>query len=274
MFGIKTRKVGSIGGCPRSWAAYYLERVRPEYLPEALVFGIKFHKACASLVSTGRMPDLGELQPGVVLTEFDVLPESIFGKMARAAVVHLPRSTVPETGDVFRNWEVEAEWIYEWTTSHGLVTEIDLRPDVCSDEPLVHLVDWKSTGDKRNALKRIDDDVQANLYAVGLMRRFDREHVLGRWVYVEKKGKHNSWPIDSMFHRESSEQWLHNNVDRTIELIHMMREHKPKAMDLPGDEEACQGTGRWCDYEGTCLGQLGARPGLIPLEDIVRFKNS
>ncbi len=275
MFGARVRKEGSIGGCPRSWAAYYLDGNRPEFLNENLIFGIKFHACCAAMVETGRMPEPAVLQPGVELTEYDVLPESIFGKMARAAIIHLPRSSIPETGEVFRTWDVEQEWLFGWTTRNGLEVEIDLRPDVCADASLVQLVDWKSTGDKRNALKSIVDDVQANLYAVGLMRHFGRTMVLGRWVYVEKKGKHNSWPVEGMFHQATSEAWLHENVDKTIEAIALMRETPGlKAMDLPGDDNACNGEGRWCDFAGPCLGQLGPRPSVIPLEDIVRFKNS
>lgn len=274
MFGARVRKEGAIGGCPRSWAARYLDGIKPEFLNENLVFGIKFHNVCASLVATGRMPLPATLQPGVVLTEWDVIPESIFGKMARSALLHLPRSLVPETGQVVRTWQVEREWVFEWTTRNGLTVEVDLRPDVCADSMLVDLLDWKSTGNKRNALTSIIDDVQANLYAVGLMRHFGRDCVAGRWVYVEKKGSHRSWPVEGTFHKATAEAWLHENVDGTIELIHMMREHKPSAMDLPGDGRACLDVGMWCDYAGPCLGPMGPRESLIPLQDILRYKET
>lgn len=273
MFGCKTRKAGALGGCARSWAAYYLEGHRPEYLPAPLVFGIKFHAVCASMVKTGRMPEPHVLQPGVVLMADECKPDGLFGKMARAAIIHLPRTKVPETGDVIRTWQTEQEWLFPWTTTRGTEVEIDLRPDVCADSTLVDLIDWKSTSDKRWALKTILDDVQANLYATGLMIRFNRQCVAGRWVYVEKKGSHRSWPVDGIFHRKASADWLHENVDRTIELVHMMREHKPTAMDLPGDVLACEGVGKRCDYEGTCLGPVGPRESrLITLEEILRYK--
>lgn len=273
MFGAKVRKEGSLGGCPRSWAAYYLEGNKPEFLDPNLVFGIKFHAVCEALVMTGRMPQPGVLQPGVVLMSEDVKPDGLLGKMGRAAIIHLPRTRVPETGDVIREWQAEKEWLFEWTTSHGLTVQVDLRPDVCADSTLIDLIDWKSTSDKRWALKSIIDDVQANLYAAGLMIRFDRQNCAGRWVYVEKKPPHRSWPVDGIFPRGRTEAWLHENIDATIELVHTMREMKPAAMDLPGDVLACEGVGKRCDYEGPCLGPVGPRESrLITLEEITRYK--
>jgi hypothetical protein len=275
MFGELRRKLGALDGCPRKWAAYYIEGNRPDFLGEHLVFGIKFHAVCASLVATGRMPEPRVLQPGAILTPTDCAPDGILGAMARSAIRHLPRSTVPETGDVIREWQVEKEWLFPWTTGTGLQVQVDLRPDVCADGTLIDLLDWKSCGGPRYALKSIVDDVQANLYAAGLMQRFGRDCVRGRWVYVNRTPSHKSWPVDGIFPWKETEAWLHENVDRTIELIHMFREMRPAALDVPGDIEACNGEGRQCDYAGPCLGQLGPRePRLITLAEIVRYKES
>lgn len=274
MFGARLRKEGSLGGCPRAWAFYYVESMRPEFMAPPLIEGIKFHKVCAALVLTGRMPEPQTIQPGVVLTEYDCLPESTLGKMARHAIVHLPRS---EVGDLkFRTWEVEQEWVYEWTTRNGIVCEIDLRPDVCANDILIHLIDWKSTGHKRNTLTTLKDDVQANLYAVGLMRRWEKEALLARWVYVLKSGTHAAWPIDCMFHKSVAEAWLHDNIDATIELIATLRDATGlRALDLPGDIHACDGVGLRCDYSGPCLGPVGPLPSrLIQLDEIVRYKEA
>jgi len=275
MFGCRTRKEGALGGCARQWAGYYLEGNKPEWLDPNLVFGIKFHAVCAAMVQTGRMPEPHVLQPGVVLMADEVKPDGLFGKMARAAIIHLPRAQLKETGDIIREWQAEQEWLFEWTTTSGLTVEVDLRPDVCADSTMIDLIDWKSTSAKRWALKSIVDDVQANLYAGGLMIRFNRSSVFGRWVYVEKKPPHRSWPVDGIFPRQRTEEWLHENVDRTIELIHMMREHNPSALDLPADIEACEGVGKRCDYMGKCLTTVGPKDSrLITLEEIFRYKES
>jgi hypothetical protein len=273
MFGCRTRKEGALDGCARKWAAYYLDGNKPDFLPEPLVFGIKFHAVCAAMVKTGRMPAPGVLQPGVVLMADEVAPDGLFGKMARSAIIHLPRTFVKETGDQIRAWQTEQEWLFPWTTTRGTEVQIDLRPDVCADSTLVDLIDWKSTSAKRWALTSILDDVQAQLYASGLMIRFNREVCAGRWIYVEKRAPHKSWPVDGIFHRAASAQWLHHNVDPTIDLIAMMREHRPAAMDLPGDVLACEGVGKRCDFGGHCLGPVGPKESrLITLEEIVRYK--
>lgn len=270
-FGSKDRKPGALGGCPRQWGARYLDGVKPEFLEEPLVFGIKFHNVCASLVATGRMPTPSTLQPGVVMTEYDCAPDGQLGKMGRSAIIHLPRSRVEETGLVFKEFIVEAQWLFQWTTSQGITVEIDLRPDVCADSMLVDLLDWKSTSDKRYALKSIGDDVQANVYAVGLMRHFGRSAVIGRWVYVEKKAPFRSWPVDAMFHQEKAEAWLHSHIDKTIELMAEFKTIKASAMDLPGFVEACEGVGKRCDFAGQCLGAVGPKSSLITHDQITRY---
>jgi hypothetical protein len=259
----------SIGGCPRAWGFAYLDGLRPEFLAPALVEGIKFHAVCASLVSSGRMPEPGILQPGVELAPEEVLPESHLGRMGRASLVHLP---IRQYGA----WAVEHVGSFPWTTAKGVECTIDLRPDLASAPigapTLNYLVDFKSTSNRRYALKTLLYDVQANLYSAGLMH-MGATSVLARWIYVNKKD-YSSWPVEAVFHREKTEAWLRENVDPTIELIHTIREAgNVQGLDLPGDIEACGGVGRFCDHAARCLTILGAHPPrLITLDEIVRFK--
>lgn len=266
----------SIGGCPRAWGFAYLDRLKLDFLPPQLVEGIKFHAVCASLVDTGRMPAPGVLQPGVVLTPDEVLPESHLGRLGRAALVHIPRRDYPpEPG---RPWAVEFVGSFPWTTSKGVEATIDLRPDLASrplGEPtLNYLIDFKSTGNKRHALKTLLHDVQANVYSAGL-HHLGATAVAARWIYADKK-TYASWPVDAIFHPEKTAAWLHENIDATIELIHTIREAgNITALDLPGDEEACGGTGRFCDHglKHCLIGPVGSLPPrLISLDEIVRFK--
>lgn len=260
----------SIGGCPRAWGFAYLDGLRPDFLPPPLVDGIKFHAVCASLVEKGVMPEPGILQPGVVLTGAEVLPESHLGRMGRASLIHIPRRE-------YGKWAVEHVGSFPWTTSKGVEATIDLRPDLASaplGEPtLNYLVDFKSTSNRRYALKTLGHDVQANVYSAGLMH-MGATSVLARWIYVDKK-TYASWPVEALFHPEKTREWLHENIDATIELIHTIREAgNIRALDLPGDEEACGSTGRFCDHASRCLiGPVGSLPPrLISLDEITRFK--
>lgn len=276
MFGCLQRP--SIGGCPRSWGFNYLDKVRKDWLDPPLVDGIKFHACMASLINSGTMPEPGELQPGVFLQGSDVGPEGHFGRMARAALIYLPNrdwALTPSAKQKGLGWTVEGEYLFPWRTEpHGVECEIDLRPDLHSDNVgRMVFVDWKSTSDKRFSLKTLEDDVQANAYAFGLMELFGKIEVDARWVYVSKK-TYDSWPVDFTFRRQQTTEWLHRNIDATIELIHTFRDAKLAALDLPGDLEACGGVGRFCDFKDRCLtGPVGELPSrLISLNEIVRYK--
>lgn len=271
MFGCRERP--KIGGCPRSWGFRYLDKLEPEFLGPPLVDGIKLHACTASLIETGKMPEPRCLQPGVVLSAEDVSPEGHFGRLSRASIIHVP---VREYG----KWTVEYVGSFKYTTAHGVEVTIDLRPDLCSEldaegqhaPTMAYLVDFKSTSNKRYALKSLADDVQANVYAHGLMQR-GATCVLARWIYVDKK-TYASWHIDHMFHREPVIDFLKNNVDATIELIYTIREQGGLgALDLPADIEACGGVGRFCDHAARCLiGPVGPLPSrLITLQEVTRY---
>lgn len=268
----------SIGGCPRAWGFSYLDHAKPEWLPRHLVDGIKFHACVASLMLHNKMPEPQQLQPGVVLTPEDVLPEGHFGRMARAALIRLPRrdwALTPEARALGLGWKAEGEYLFPWTTQpHHVRAEIDLRPDLHSDNvgPMV-FIDWKGTSDKRYALASLANDVQANSYAYGLMHNHGKIAISARWVYVNKK-TYDSWVVDGEFRLKETTDWLHENIDATIELIHTFRDAGLSALDLPGDLEACGGVGRFCDHKDRCLiGPIGELPSrLITLQEIVRYK--
>jgi hypothetical protein len=263
------RELPSIGGCPRAWGFSYLDKLKPDWLAPQLADGIKFHACTASLMSTGRMPLPGILQPGVELTAEEVAPEGHFGRMARAAIIHVLRRE-------YGKWAVEHVGTFPWKTTNGVECSIDLRPDLASDplgEPTMnYLVDFKSTSNKRYALKSLQNDVQANVYSAGLIL-LGATCVLGRWIYVDKK-TYASWPVEFLFHAEKTFEWVHENVDATIELIYSIREQGSlTALDLPADISVCGGVGRFCDHKDRCLtGPVGPPASrLITLDEVARF---
>jgi len=272
MFGTLDQQ--AIGGCPRMWGFQYLDGLKREWLAPQLVDGIKFHACVEHLHRDGRMPEPRQLQPGVHLTAQDVLPEGHYGRMARAALIHVPRRE-------YGRWVHEHEGLLPWTTSKGVEVDIDLRPDLMSEiEPglLAYLIDFKGTGNRRHALtgdagkKPLRNDVQANVYSHGL-HLLGASATLARWIYVDRN-TYAAWPVERMFQPEKTEAWLHANIDATVELIHLFREHGTlRALDLPADENACGGTGRFCDHAGRCLtGPVGALPSrLIQLEEVTRY---
>jgi hypothetical protein len=280
MFGQRFLKEGRLGGCPRSYAAWYVDHIRPEVKAPYLVDGVKAHRVTDSLLKTGNMPEPALLEPQVDLTAEDCLPESKYGIWARKALVWMPQNyIVPVWADNViprRDWITEAKWSFPWTTGKGVECDIDLRPDACAwaPESMIELVDFKYISDKRYALTSLTDDSQANLYAFGLMYLQDRPWTNAHWIYTVKKPPHSAWSLGCVFKREPTEQWIHDNLDATIELISVVRANGVHWEDLPGDDTACQGRGFLCDMADKCLDLWGPKePRLITLDEIVRYKN-
>lgn len=270
MFGPLLRP--SIGGCPRSWGMGYLDRLKAPFQPGYLIEGIKHHAVMAELVRADRMPSPGPLQGRdghIVLTPEDVAPEGHYGRMARASLRYLP--ALPQ-GSV---WFPETSGFIPWTTRLGVECEIHLKPDVYSSWAFAEwwLIDWKKTSTKGKALKSLAEDVQSNVYAYGLMKQHTCAAIPARWVYVCNKD-YAAWPVDQVFKLPETTDWLHENIDATIELMATFKEAGIAALDLPGDLDACGGVGRFCDFKEHCLtSPVGDAPSrLISLSEIVRYK--
>lgn len=242
MVGPATKLPGALGGCARQWVAYYLDKLQPEFKAQALVDGIAFHKACAELV------EFGELRT--------VTPESFFGKMARAGYGIMPR------GD----WLAETVSKFPWTTQAGTECTIDLR---CDLRGVGRFGDWKSTSARKWALKSLDDEIQARVYAHGVMLEDDTDTADASWIYVCKRDL-SAWIVPGIFHRESNEKWLHREIDRSIDLIAILRELAPTFTQLPRELDACESVGKFCDVAGHCFKNDGEH--LISAEELLRYR--
>lgn len=253
-FGTKTRRAGALNGCPRKHAFSYFENLPRAPKNDAMQLGLDFHAACESLAKTGALPE-----------RFPA--ESNVGRMARAAYKWKP--TVRGA-----TWEAEVEHEFPWTTASGLKCIIEFTPDLFTALPHpLHVVDWKSCASKKYSLKSIENDVEANVYAVGGMTLFGRIVSENRWVYVNKHD-YDSWPIDFTFRKGPAVDWMHEELDGTIELLHLVWRWRPRALEMPTDIEACDGgIGKQCDFLGLCEPEK-QRDTLISLEDIRRVKGS
>ena len=225
--------------CPRRWALHYLHRV-PQLQGPALVEGVALHSQLAALVA-GTPPPYDR--------------ESRYGKLGQAMIEHLPPNGTPLA---------EVEWLIS-----GPDCEIDLRCDVV-DKP-AYFLDWKSTGAQRPAqklpggekywaLQSLANDLQARIYAWGLMQRWGTPKVLARWVYGSKRfdpgQTPRTWVVDHEFERAETQAWVETNVFPVIEAIRAHRQAFAAApfagRDVPHRPEACDWTGRWCDAAGQC----------------------
>jgi PD-(D/E)XK nuclease superfamily len=238
---ISVKQVKMFLECPRRWVAHYLHRV-PQLQGPALVEGNALHSQLAALVA-GTPPPYDR--------------ESRYGKLGQAMIEHLPLS---QWGPPL----AEVEWVIP-----GPDCEIDLRCDVVAERG--YFLDWKSTGAQRPTqklpggeqywtLQTLEHDLQARIYAWGLMLRWGCPTIRARWVYGSKRfdpgQTPRTWVVDHTFQRAETTTWVETNVFPVIEAI---RAHRAafaasafQCRDVPHRPEACDWTGRWCDAAGQC----------------------
>lgn len=265
MFAPTLRKEGGLDGCPRKWGFCYVDRLKADKGP-ALIDGIKLHHCMASLIKCGRLPQPGPIDQGVVLTAEDVKPEGHFGKMSRKLLPLLPE----RPGGPPVQWTPEAVYTLPWVTANGTSVELDIRPDVHSDAiGPAYFIDWKSTSDRKYALKSLEEELQAHLYAFGLMKKLGCFQITALWNYVNKTN-YRAWSVRGVFDR-GSEDWLHAHIDKALDLIPILRAEGITGAQLPRDLGACEGIGKFCDYAGHCFNLPKGQPSVISLEEINSF---
>lgn len=242
-------------GCPRKWAFEKLFGF-PKQESEALIFGTELHWAIEALLR-GRA--------------FDRWEGTKVGALAIAMSRHVA---------VKSEWECEPTYFLE-------VPEIDtaiyVKPDLLRVGFLA-LKDWKSTSarSKRSPWvlhdskwnidgDTLQNDIQANVYAHGLMQRFGAFSIDAEWVYGSKGFQlgeaPSTWSIKATFEREPTRQWCEQYVWPTIEVMNAIREAKnAKGLDtpllVPHHAFSCEHTGKFCDFLGYC----GFRKSPVSLE--------
>lgn len=274
------------GGCPRKWALTRLAGV-PKVETDALRDGTRIHELCEGAL-TLTDAEFAERFAGDRLAP-----------LAAAMVRHLPRHAGAR--------HIEETWF--WRPSGALAdgcpddVEFYIKPDLYTDDGW--LCDWKSTsawsptspwvlqspaqwdgpppdevlvtfrGESRmEPIQLLQDDVQANLYAIGIMDRLGRDEVQARWVYGSKRLKPGvpptTWIVEHLFQRATVERYLVANVWPVARaMADIRRGWDEKQFDsplvIPHNESACGGVGQWCDGLAYChfdpspikLAQLG-----------------
>jgi hypothetical protein len=265
------------GGCPRKWALHYLSKV-PRIPGPPLVDGIRLHEclneyftlapeAWAARWSTYWQPGLSDEQAARVKT----------AQLALAMAVHAPAGGMPFISESTDFLEVPE-----------LDTAFYIKPDGHRDRRI--FLDWKSTSavskksewvlqspewytgatNIRADVKFLKDDIQARLYAHGLMQMWHEVKVTARWVYGSKRFSPTetpkTWIVEHTFHREETRHWVEKNIWPAVTVMNTIRAafeqgRLDSTLLIPHNEKACGHTGRFCD----ALGHCGFKPSPIPL---------
>ena len=263
------------GGCPRKWALHYLSKV-PRIPGPALTDGIRLHECISQHYKLApaewakRWPTFW--QPGLTWQEEARVKTA---QLALAMIAHEPAGRMPalsETTDFLEIPEID--------------TRIYIKPDLQRDRKV--FVDWKTTSARtkksewclqqpdfwgeglqeaelkalaERGVKWLADNIQARVYAHGLMQLWREVRVTARWVYGSKKFKPTEtpkvWIVEHTFERAETRAWVEKNVWPTIQVMNTIRAafeagKLDSTLLVPHNVDSCEHVGKFCDALGHC----------------------
>lgn len=272
------------GGCPRKWALHYLARV-PRIPNQALADGIRLHECIADLFTLGATA-WEQKWPVFVAPDAtsDAHARAKTAQLALAMAEQAPAGKMPPTVEGTDMLEVPE-----------LDTAFYIKPDWTRDHAV--FLDWKSTGapnfrspfclhdtalwpdgvvpetiffrGERHRVHWLKNDIQARLYAYGLMQLWHEVRVKARWVYGSKGfelgQRPRVWIVEHTFERAETRDWVEKHIwpiARTMNTIRAAFEsgRLDSALLVPHAAESCGYTGRFCDGLGVCGFQASPVP--------------
>lgn len=267
------------GGCPRKWAMHYLARV-PRIPNQALADGIRLHECIAQLFTMPRedwerrwplFVTLGKDPEQDAKAKTAALALVMAGEAPAGAMPPIIESTdmleVPELDTAFyikpdwsRRASPEPSWFVDWKSTGAF----QRTSEWCLQDP-----SWFKNG-ARPTGKLLQDDIQARLYAYGLMQLWHEVKIRARWVYGSKKfdlgQRPKVWIVEHTFHRAETRAWVEKHLWPTVRVMNTIRAafeagRLDSPLLVPHWGEACGFTGRFCD----ALGHCGFQPSPIPM---------
>lgn len=243
-----------VAGCPRRWTLHYPCGM-PRLGGPALDFGIVLHKALEQLSDNTREWPWPRHWTGKEPTETE-RDRAKAAVMAQAMFHHRPGTMFVTEPEYFMPDEV-------------LGVEFYVKPDGHADRNV--FIDWKSTsatsrasdwvlGDKDH-VKPLRLNVQANLYALGLMQRWGTKWIDAVWVYGSKKFNPGStpktWTVRHRFTLKAAATFYDEVIRPTAQVMLKIREGIASgAIDspllLPHAGSSCEFQGKFCDVVGHC----------------------
>lgn len=275
------------GGCPRKWAMHYLARV-PKIGGPALEDGILVHECIDDLHSLSSAEWMAKWPS--TYTRLQVGEEARRAKYAQLAIA-MARLSPPGKSKAVS----EPTYFHDDAESE---TSFYIKPDLHRDEAV--FVDWKTTSaltrqspwalqlpsfwegeppkhilkfDRMHRVRMLGHDIQANLYAYGLMTRWGTSEVTALWVYGCKKfgpgERPKVWPVERSFRLAEVRDYFTDVVRPTARAMNTIRDAWERGildtpLLVPYYGESCEFIGKFCD----ALGHCGFKDTPIPMSKL------
>lgn len=231
-----TKEIDLARSCLRKWAAKYLHRL-PDPKHPKMQEGIDMHDLLRRMVVRG--------------VQENTAPESKVGAWARALYPETPSGAATEVDGEFELFGYPTQYHIDWMAP-GFAT----------------FGDWKSTAGPQWALTSLENDLQANLEAYGLMVNFKRDELLARWLYVDKKTC-KTWRVERLMQKAACLAYLEREALPWMQVIAQMRALQPPyppVQAVPHEPVACEGRGHFCAF----LGQCQFIPAVVTVEQVLK----
>lgn len=220
--------------CQRKWGWERLNGIRSSN--KYAEFGIDAGKKQELWIKDGIVPDQATPIGAVVLK----------------AMPHWP---APKNID---GAEVHVETKTERSHYHGYLDVEYFNPSI----GLWVVGDLKTVGSFKYSLTETTllDDIQFNIYALGVMDKRSVERVAGKWVYVERNKPHGTRAVNVQTDRKRVLTVFQDKIDPVAEQIHSAYRQYKTATELEPNIHACSAYGG-CPHIDRC--------NLSPLETMV-----
>jgi hypothetical protein len=209
-------------------------------------------------------------------------------QLALAMIPHTPAGNMPpvsESTDMLEVPEIDTA-IYikpdlhrdrrvfvDWKTTSARTKKSDWclqHPSFWSGDEATSLAEAELRALAQRGIKFLKDDIQARVYAHGLMQLWREVRIKARWVYGSKKFKPTEapkvWIVEETFERAETRAWVERNVWPTVETMNTIRAafeqgRIDSTLLIPHNGDSCEHTGKFCDALGYC----GFQPSPIPM---------
>jgi hypothetical protein len=249
--------------CQRIWFWEYLLGIELEPT-EAMLFGTALHKVCEDWLKEGKAPSKFDIHGRTASPGLQYLPGPMsFGLHVEDKFEFLAWPNGPTVTGTIDCWiePSELEMFLLDNVDSGIddkeLTEM-FRDAYDGD---LDLYDHKTTSDFKwrlreddceDAMPKLRDDVQCNLYALALLKKYPKARgVRAHWIYYRKNQHPSAMLVETYISREDAmAKWV--EIQDVLDTMNRMLRELPALAQVPPSLDECEAY-RGCAHKARCF---------------------